>query len=135
MDTVNLAVLLLQVHTLFPSPKTEEGVKGGVVLLRMQPPAAATATAPGDSAGDSSSAAGAPAPTPLSLTATYRDRALQLFSCSSRVPIPPALLMGAATAAADAGEPGAAAVEPLFQSTGVRKAVALARYVDALQSW
>jgi len=26
------------VHTLFPSPKTEEGIKGGVVLLRLEPP-------------------------------------------------------------------------------------------------
>ena len=32
------AALQTQVHTLFPSPKTEEGVKGGVVLLRMLPP-------------------------------------------------------------------------------------------------
>ena len=122
-------------HTLFPSPKTEEGVKGGVVLLRMQPPAAAPVTAPGDSAGDSPSAAGAPAPAPLSLTATYRDRSLQLFSCSRRVPIPPELLAGAVNGAAMPGQEAAAAVEPLFQSTGVRKAVALARYVDALQSW
>ncbi|GAB4813065.1 hypothetical protein N2152v2_000111 [Parachlorella kessleri] len=122
---------VMKVHTLFPSPKTEEGVKGGVVLLRMQPPAAAAVTAAGDSADDSSSAAEAPAP--LSLTATYRDRSLQLFSCSRRVPIPPALLAGNATAAAVSEEAGA--VEPLFQSTGVRKAVALARYVDALQSW
>ena len=25
-------------HTLFPSPKTEQGIKGGVVLLRLNPP-------------------------------------------------------------------------------------------------
>jgi hypothetical protein len=46
---------LLQVNTLFPSPKTEEGIKGGVVLLRMQPPNTANA--------------------PLRLTVTYTDRA------------------------------------------------------------
>lgn len=45
---------LLQVSTLFPSPKTEEGIKGGVVLLRMQLPGIIR--------------------TPLRLTVTYYDR-------------------------------------------------------------
>ena len=40
--------------TLFPSPKTDQGIKGGVVLLRMKPPAAGNA--------------------PLQLTVTYTDR-------------------------------------------------------------
>lgn len=44
----------LQVSTLFPSPKTEEGIKGGVVLLRMRPPTAGN--------------------TPLQLTISYTDR-------------------------------------------------------------
>lgn len=45
-------------HTLFPSPKTEEGIKGGVVLLRLAPPAGtAIAAAP-----------------PLRLEACYQDR-------------------------------------------------------------
>lgn len=48
----------LQIHTLFPSAKTEEGIKGGVVLLRVQPPPGCTpATAP-----------------PLRLAARYCDR-------------------------------------------------------------
>lgn len=47
--------------TLFPSPKTEEGIKGGVVLLRMQPPPGTTlATAP-----------------PLKLSAAYTDRCVR----------------------------------------------------------
>jgi Ca-activated chloride channel family protein len=46
------------VLTLFPTPKTEEGIKGGVVLLRVQPPPGTTiATAP-----------------PLKLSAQYTDR-------------------------------------------------------------
>jgi Ca-activated chloride channel family protein len=49
----------LQVNTLFPAPKTEEGIKGGVVLLRMRPPTAGNA--------------------PLQLTVTYTDRAGQTF--------------------------------------------------------
>ncbi len=109
------------------------------MLLRMRPPAEARAAA-----------------APLSLTATYRDRSLQLFSSSKQVPIPQELLAWeVAPTGADAGAGGesscregeecaegaganaesAGAVAPLFQSTGVRKAVALARYVDALQSW
>lgn len=50
-------------------------------------------------------------------------RAGQRFETVRAVELPPA-------AAAAAFEGGA-----FFQSTGVRKAVALARYVDALQSW
>lgn len=83
-----------------------------MVLLRMACPAA-----PSDGE----------APAPLRLAAMYRDRSLQQFSSAKEVPIPPALLAGAAG--------GAAGVAPLYQSSGVRKAVALARYADALQSW
>lgn len=47
-----------QVSTLFPSAKSEEGIKGGVVLLRMRPPPGTDArTAP-----------------PLRLSARYADR-------------------------------------------------------------
>lgn len=47
-----------QINTLFPSAKSEEGIKGGVVLLRMQPPPGTTLdTAP-----------------PLRLAACYCDR-------------------------------------------------------------
>lgn len=47
-----------QVNTLFPAAKTEEGIKGGVVLLRvMPPPGTNLATAP-----------------PLRLSARYADR-------------------------------------------------------------
>ncbi len=48
-----------QINTLFPSSKTEEGVKGGVVLLRMRPPTGG-------------------ANTPLLLTVTYKDRTGQV---------------------------------------------------------
>lgn len=47
-----------QVHTLFPAAKSEEGIKGGVVLLRLAPPPGATTAA---------------AP-PLRLEARYTDR-------------------------------------------------------------
>lgn len=116
----------LQIHTLFPSPKTEEGIKGGVVLLRMVPPAV--------------KAAGGVPSVPLALSATYRDRSGRAFAAIKEVKLPEGLLgavgnfntvQGAGAAAAGARSQ----VAPLFQSSGVRKAVALARYVDALQSW
>jgi hypothetical protein len=53
----------VQIHTLFPSPKTEEGIKGGVVLLRMRPPAAGANS------------------TPLQLSVTYTDREGKQFRC------------------------------------------------------
>ena len=61
-----LASLPLQINTLFPSPKTEEGIKGGVVLLRMRPPAAGASS------------------TPLQLSVTYTDRGGKQFRCGSR---------------------------------------------------
>ncbi|KAI8474497.1 MAG: hypothetical protein J3K34DRAFT_407955 [Monoraphidium minutum] len=94
---------IMKVLTLFPSPKTEEGVKGGVVLLRMTPPPGTTvATAP-----------------PLKLSAKYTDRSGKAFDTVRTVQVP-----------ADAKKGG-----PYFQSSGVRKAVALARLSDGLQSW
>ena len=66
-------------------------------------------------------------PAPLALSVTYRDRSFQLFTSNKEVPLPAGLLAG--------GGAGATPPAPLYQSSGVRKAVALARYVDALQSW
>jgi len=54
------------VHTLFPSPKTEEGIKGGVVLLRLRPPNGLSKDA---------------AP-PLRLAVTYSDREGKQFKCA-----------------------------------------------------
>ncbi|KAL4435599.1 hypothetical protein ABPG77_002562 [Micractinium sp. CCAP 211/92] len=97
---------IMRIHTLFPSAKTEEGIKGGVVLLRVQPPPGCTpATAP-----------------PLRLAARYCDRAGKQYNTVREVQVP----AGAGDAA-----PGAS----FFQSSGVRKAVVLARLVDALQAW
>lgn len=97
----------MQINTLFPSLKTEEGVKGGVVLLRMRPPPGTTAaTAP-----------------PLRLAARYKDRSGQQYNTVRTVEVP--------AAAAEAATTG----RPYFHSTGVRKAVLLARLVDALQCW
>ena len=53
-------------HTLFPSPKTEEGIKGGVVLLRLRPPANG-------------------ANTPLRLAVTYADREGRQFRWGGKV--------------------------------------------------
>jgi hypothetical protein len=53
----------VQINTLFPSPKTEEGIKGGVVLLRMRPPVAGANS------------------TPLQLSVTYTDREGKQFRC------------------------------------------------------
>ncbi|KAL4859210.1 Sister chromatid cohesion protein PDS5 B-B [Chlorella vulgaris] len=94
-----------QVNTLFPAPKTEEGIKGGVVLLRMRPPTAGNA--------------------PLQLTVTYTDRAGQTFSNQRTVAVPEEVL----PAAADGGD------GTYFDSNGVRKAVLLARYTDILHDW
>ena len=54
-------------NTLFPSPKTEQGIKGGVVLLRMAPPPAG-------------------AHVPLQLAVTYTDRAGKGFRWAPALP-------------------------------------------------
>ncbi|PSC67450.1 Cell surface [Micractinium conductrix] len=98
---------IMRINSLFPSPKTEEGIKGGVVLLRLRPPQGCTpASAP-----------------PLRLEARYADRSGQRYTALLTVAMP---AEGAAAADDD---------DPLYQSSGVRKAVALARLTDALQSW
>lgn len=55
------ALPLPQIHTLFPSPKTEEGIKGGVVLLRMRPPLGGNR--------------------PLQLAVNYADRVGKRYTC------------------------------------------------------
>lgn len=106
-DTANAALggngTISRVNTLFPSPKSEEGIKGGVVLLRMQAPA------------------GGPGAVPLSLQATYSDRDGKAYSTERSVALPPEALQGGGA--------------PYAQSTGVRKAVLLARYSDLLRNW
>lgn len=92
-----------RVNTLFPSPKSEQGIKGGVVLLRMQAPQ------------------GGPTAVPLNLQASYSDRQGKNYASKRLVSIPePALTTGAG---------------PFYQSTGVRKAVLLARYTDLVRNW
>lgn len=93
-----------RVSTLFPSPKSEEGIKGGVVLLRVQAPSGGVGAAP------------------LALQATYTDREGKRYESARRVDLPPEALQqgGGGTYA---------------QSTGVRKAVLLARYTDLLRNW
>jgi hypothetical protein len=77
-----------------------------VVLVRMQPPP------------------GAAANVPLQLAVTYTDRSNQTSVTRRTVGIPPALL---------GGEEGQA--EGFYQSSGVRKAVLLARYTDLMKGW
>ena len=88
---------IMRVNTLFPSPKTEEGVKGGVVLLRLAPPPSGSNT-------------------PLQLAVTYSDRSGQRYATRRTVGLP-----AGAVAAAAGGE------EPFYGSSGVRKAVLLVR--------
>lgn len=98
---------IMRIPSLFPSQKTKEGIKGGVVLLRMQPPPHTTiSTAP-----------------PLRLAARYTDRAGQRFNTVRTVQVLP----GAGCAPRPCPS--------FYQSSGVRKAVALAHLTDALQLW
>ena len=93
---------IMRASTLFPSPKTEEGVKGGVVLLRLAPPAAG-------------------ANAPLQLAVTYSDRGGREHATRRTVGLP-----AEALAATAAGE------QPFYGSTGVQKAVLLVSLVALL---
>eukprot|EP01023_Acetabularia_acetabulum_P040715 TRINITY_DN3950_c0_g1_i10.p1 TRINITY_DN3950_c0_g1~~TRINITY_DN3950_c0_g1_i10.p1 ORF type:complete len:1057 (-),score=213.20 TRINITY_DN3950_c0_g1_i10:5571-8369(-) len=89
---------LIQVDTLFPSPKTSEGIKGGVILLKMAKP-------------DSK--------IPLKLKVSYKDRnMLQKYESISEVK-----------------EFENLPTTEYFGSTGVQKAVLLARYLDLMRGW
>lgn len=96
---------IMRVNTLFPSPQTEEGIKGGVVLLRMAPP--------------NTSNSDASANAPLKLSVSYTDRAGSSHNSLRSVELPEQLTNGL----------------EFYQSTGVEKAVVLARYTDLLQTW
>uniref|UniRef100_A0A1D2A177 VWFA domain-containing protein n=2 Tax=Auxenochlorella protothecoides TaxID=3075 RepID=A0A1D2A177_AUXPR len=96
---------ILSVKTLFPSPKEDAAIKGGVVLVRMLRPAAAN--------------------TPLQLVASYRDR-------TAFVRKRPA---SNTTRTVPAGDLGATGPGASYQSSGVRKAILLARYTDLLRGW
>lgn len=147
----------LQIDTLFPSPKTEQGIKGGVVLLRMSPPQGGSR--------------------PLQLAVGYTDREGRQYRCvwgvgwgqgrmrwwvepgwrwplasCSCAPVNrcPALLwrpgsgppprrccstkrtVGLPEQAATASSGGGGS---FFESSGVEKAVLLARYTDILHDW
>ncbi|CAG9461306.1 unnamed protein product [Pedinophyceae sp. YPF-701] len=94
---------LIEIPTLFPSPKTAAGVRGGVILLRVSAPN-------NDGAAE----------TPLRVTASYEDRSEQRREVTRDVPFPLDRMP-------DSGE--------LYQSSGARKAVLLARYTDLLRGW
>ncbi|KAL4458691.1 hypothetical protein ABPG75_013556 [Micractinium tetrahymenae] len=94
---------VMRIDTLFPSPKTEQGIKGGVVLLRMAPPQGGSR--------------------PLQLAVGYTDREGRQYSTKRTVAFP----QQAASAAAGGGS--------FFESSGVEKAVLLARYTDILHDW
>ncbi|KAL6767183.1 CGL127B [Auxenochlorella protothecoides x Auxenochlorella symbiontica] len=96
---------ILSVKTLFPSPKEDAAIKGGVVLVRLLRPAAAN--------------------TPLQLVASYRDR-------TAFVRKRPA---SNTTRTVPAGDLGATGPGASYQSSGVRKAILLARYTDLLRGW
>lgn len=96
---------ITRVTTLFPSPKTDQGIKGGVVLLRVAPPPEGVTSAP------------------LALQASYSDRGGQNHTSERTVAFPKEALTS--------GVGGYA----YFQSTGVRKAVLLSRYSDLMRNW
>ncbi|KAL4420138.1 hypothetical protein ABPG77_010354 [Micractinium sp. CCAP 211/92] len=95
---------VMRIDTLFPSNKTEQGIKGGVVLLRMSPPQGGSR--------------------PLLLAVGYTDREGQQYSTKRTVGLP----QQAAEAASGGGG-------TFFESSGVEKAVLLARYTDILHDW
>lgn len=152
-----------QINTLFPSPKVNGSIKGGVTLLRMKRPSGANAAAP------------------LDLTVSYVDREGQQFrwgrgrsrergrsragplrglqspppghplalapqpashtTCpGTRPPThPPALPPPSSKRTVDlpkeASQADGAGPAAFYQSTGIEKAVALARYTDLLHTW
>lgn len=105
---------ILEVNTLFPSAQTEEGIKGGVILLRLAPPDFTT------------SSTTRLEPVPLYLGASYTDRTGQKYSSKLEVDALSTSVYQARLA--NAGS-------QYFQSSGVRKAVLLARYTDLLRAW
>jgi hypothetical protein len=160
-----ILTLATQIHTLFPSPKSEEGIKGGVVLLRMQRPsdpstplildasyedregnklrfAADMATIYQWPAEDAVVAGRLPcmqlgygmAHALLSRPARSADQQPFLFPASNPAlyPCPPRSSVRTVDVPVDVLEEGGA---EFYQSSGVEKAVALARYTDILQSW
>jgi Ca-activated chloride channel homolog len=96
---------VLRVPTLFPSPETEEGVRGGVILLRVRPPE------------------GGPAAAPLVLAMSYVGRSGQAEASRRAVSLPDQILLGRGAGSG------------FYESKGVRKAVLLARYTDLLKNW
>lgn len=104
---------IMRVNSLFPAFKSEEGVQG--VVLR-PPTGTILQTAP-----------------PLCLSARYVDRAGKQYESLRVVKVPPE-----AVPVSDSHAEGGSAVActpASFQSNCARKAVVLARLVDALQCW
>lgn len=93
-----------EVNTLFPSPKSEEGIKGGVILMRVAAPEQGLNAVP------------------LILDVSYTDRAGYTSTSKRTVKLP-------------AEEISLSKTVPYFQSSGVRKAVLLARYTDLVRNW
>jgi Ca-activated chloride channel family protein len=113
-STTDESTTILEVNTLFPSAQTEEGIKGGVILLRLAPPDGTTSSTTNFK------------PVPLILDASYTDRTGKRYSSKLQVD---ALSTSAYQARSTTGG------RQYFQSRGVRKAVLLARYTDLLRAW
>ena len=108
MSTHTFKCLPPQVPTLFPSPKdADSAIRGGVLLVRLKAP-------------------DGPA-VPLQILARYWDR--QSFGSGGAGKRVEKTLDAAALASLSSSDVST------YQSSGVRKAILLARYTDMLRSW
>lgn len=112
-STTDGSTTISEVNTLFPSAQTEEGIKGGVILLRLAPPEFSTSSTNFELV-------------PLILDASYTDRAGKKYTSKLQVD-------AFSTSVNEA--PSTTASNQYYQSSGVRKAVLLARYTDLVRAW
>ncbi len=115
-STTNSSTTISKVNTLFPSAQTEQGIKGGVILLRLAPPELIS----------TSSTSGTFEPVPLFLDASYTDRTGKKYTSKLQVDALSTSVYQARSTSAGS---------QYYQSSGVRKAVLLARYTDLLRNW
>jgi len=105
---------LMKVNTLFPSKRTEEGAKGGVILIRLKPKPRAN---------DNSNSIDTNSTNGITLTSSYQDRAGKVETETQSVEFEN-------LASIFSEEPHC-----YFDNTGIHKAIVLCHYVELLQNW